>query len=136
MLKYWKIIKYALCSVATALLETAVGWLLLHLLPYGIVAANTAAIIMGAIAHYFLTLLLVFEKKNNAKSFAVYVVTFLLGLVLQNAIIWAFYEQLLVNQTEILRFVISKGMSLVIPFFLLYYIRSYLNKKIQGYNLK
>ena len=132
----YRIVKYVLCSVATALLETAVGWVLLHLLPYGIVAANTVAIIIGAIVHYFLTLLLVFEKRKNAKSFAVYIVTFLLGLVLQNAIIWAFYEQLLINQTEIFRFVISKGMSLVIPFFLLYYIRSYFNQKIKGYNLK
>lgn len=136
MLKYFKIIKYALCSVATALLETVIGWLLLHTLPYGIVVANTSAIIIGAIAHYFLTMLLVFEKKNNAKSFAVYVVTFLLGLVLQNTIIWLFYEQLLINQAEIVRYIISKGMSLVIPFFLLYYIRSYLNQKIKGYNLK
>lgn len=134
--KYFKIIKYALCSVATALLETVIGWLLLHTLPYGIVAANTSAIIIGAIAHYFLTMLLVFEKKNNAKSFAVYVATFLLGLVLQNTIIWFFYEQLLINQAEIVRYIISKGMSLVIPFFLLYYIRSYLNQKIKGYNLK
>ena len=105
-------------------------------MPYGIVLANTLAVIIGAFAHYFLTLLLVFEKKNNAKSFIVYAVTFGLGLVLQNAIIWAFYEQLLVNQSELLRYVISKGMSLVIPFFLLYFIRSYLNQKIQGYNLK
>lgn len=134
--RYLKIIKYALCSVTTAILETVVGWLLLHILPYGIVAANTVAIIIGAFAHYFLTMLLVFEKKNNAKSFAVYVSTFIFGLILQNVIIWAFYEQLLVNEAEMVRYIISKGMSLVIPFFLLYYIRSYLNQKIKGYNIK
>lgn len=134
--KHLKIIKYAMCSVVTALLETVVGWLMLHLLSYGIVAANTIAIIIGALAHYFLTMLLVFEKKNNAKSFVVYVTTFLFGLVLQNAIIWLFYENLFTNEAEIVRYVFSKGMSLFVPFFLLYYIRSYLNQKIKGYNLK
>lgn len=136
MYQYGKIIKYALCSVVTALLEMVIGWLLLHLLTYGIVVANTASIIMGAFAHYFLTMLLVFEKKNNTKSFIVYVTTFVLGLLMQNAIIWAFYEQLLADKTESLRYVVSKVMSLVIPFFLLYYIRNYLNQKIKGYNLK
>lgn len=133
---YQKILKYFACSVFTACLETMTGWILLHITSYGIVVANTAAVIFGAIVHYFITLLMVFEKRNNAKSFLVYVFTFILGLVLQNVIIWMLYEKVLFHMDEFLKYILSKGLSLVVPFFLLYFIRMRLNQMIAGYDLK
>lgn len=132
---YQKIIKYLACSVFTACLETMIGWALIHVTPYGIVAANTAAIVIGALVHYFITLCMVFEKRNNAKSFFVYVITFALGLVLQNVIIWMFYEKVLSGADEFFKYIVSKGLSLVVPFFLLYFIRMRLNQMIAGYDL-
>lgn len=131
-----KILKYLVCSVFTAFLETIAGWLFLHMTSCGIVVANTAAVLMGALVHYFITLLIVFEKRNNAKSFLIYILSFVLGLVLQNAIIWLFYEKILFRAAEFWKYTVSKGMSLVVPFFLLYVIRKRLNERIIGYDFK
>lgn len=127
---HFKILKYLCCSVVSALFEAVLGWVLLKLLTNQIVIANTIAIIVGAVLHYFLTLLFVFRKRNNYKSFIIYVSTFLLGIFLQDAVIWFFYYKL-TGMTEVTRYAASKGLSLVIPFYALYYIRSILNEKIK-----
>lgn len=134
--RFEKILKYLACSIFTACLETAAGWLFMNRLPYGIVAANTAAILIGAVVHYLITLFVVFEKRNNAKSFLVYMISFALGLLLQDGVIWLFYEMILGDAPEFVKYVISKGLSLAVPFFLLYYIRARLNQMITGYDLK
>ena len=105
-----KILKYLACSVFTAVLETMVGWLLVHMVSCRIVAANTIAVLIGALVHYFITLLMVFEKKNNAKSFLVYIISFVLGLMLQNGIIWLFYEKILFAADDFWKYAFSKGM--------------------------
>ncbi len=131
-----KILKYLACSVFTAVLETMVGWLLVHMISCSIVVANTIAVLIGALVHYFITLLMVFEKKNNAKSFLVYIISFVLGLMLQNGIIWLFYEKILFAADDFWKYAFSKGMSLIVPFFLLYVIRKRLNERITGYDLR
>ncbi len=131
-----KILKYLACSVFTAVLETMIGWLLVHMALCGIVAANTAAVLIGVLVHYFLTLLLVFEKRNNAKSFLAYSISFVLGLALQNVIISLFYEKILCGVADFWKYAVSKGMSLIVPFFLLYVIRKRLNERITGYDLR
>ena len=130
--KHRKIIRYAGCSVATAALETGVDWCLIHLTGMGIVPANTISILIGAVAHYFLTLALVFELDNNVQSALAYLLTFALGLLLQNLIISLFYDHLLVGLGDLPRLLISKGLSLVIPFFLTYYLRSVINQAIRA----
>ena len=130
--KHRKIIRYAGCSVATAALETGVDWCLVNLAHMDILPANTIAILLGAVAHYFLTLALVFELDNNVRSALAYGITFGLGLLLQNLIIWLFYDHLLVSLGDFPRLVISKGLSLALPFFLTYYLRSALNQTIRA----
>ncbi len=112
------------------ILEMAMGWFLLRLFPDRIVVTNTFSVVVSAVVHYLLTLALVFRLKKNYKSAVVYVLTFLLGIVLQNAIIWMFYEHLLENTPLVVRYFTSKVFSLSIPFVFLYYLRSKLNSKI------
>lgn len=133
---YRKIIIYLLCSIATALVESSIGWILLHYFLYSIIAANTTAILIGAVLHYFLTLLLVFKGKNNLSSVAVYFITFVLGIFLQNAVIWVFYDVLLTDVSEVIRFVASKACSLVIPFSIVYYVRKKLYERIGRKEMK
>ncbi len=131
LLKHRKILLYILCSVATAGLETGMGWLLIHFLGVEIVYANTAAILIGAVVHYLLTLALVFELRQNVQSAVGYMVTFGIGLLLQNAIIWFCYEVLFGGASSFWRFAVSKGISLVIPFFLTYYLRTVINQHVK-----
>jgi putative flippase GtrA len=127
-----KILKYFVCSAIAAVCEVVLGFLLLKLMPQQIVVANTIAIIISAILHYFITLIFVFRKKNNYQSILIYASTFILGIIMQDYIIWLFYEKIFANmQEQILRYIFSKGLSLSIPFFVLYYIRSVLNERIK-----
>jgi len=128
--RYRKFILYFGCSLTTMFMEMAIGWFLLRLFPTRIVLTNTFAVVVSALAHYLLTLALVFRLKHNYKSAGVYVLTFILGIVLQNAIIWVFYEHLLESTPALVRYFTSKLFSLGIPFVFLYYLRSKLNSKI------
>lgn len=130
------IIKYALCSVAAAVLEMLIGWILLRLIPVSIVVTNTIAIISSSIVHYLLIQNFVFEQKSNIESALVYIISFGIGVLLQDFLIWIVYTKLLQEMSESWRYLFSKGVSLVIPFFALYYIRSKLNEIIKNHHKK
>ena len=127
-----KLLVYLLCSLATAALETGVGWCLIRLFPINIVYANTIAILVGAAAHYLLTLSLVFQMRGSLQSALAYALTFVLGLLFQNAIIWLFYQVVFDNSGLFWQFLISKGLSLALPFFLTYYLRTKINQAIKA----
>lgn len=120
---------YIACSIAAAMVDYAVGWVMLRSFHLHILAANTAAILSGAILHYILTSLFVFKVKTNLASSIVYIITFVTGFLLQNGLIWFLYDILLTDFGEKLRYFISKGFSLVIPFLLIFYLRKKLNEK-------
>jgi putative flippase GtrA len=134
--KYRKVIIYLLCSIASALVETSIGWVLLHNFLHNIVLANTIAVLAGAVLHYFLTLHFVFKGKNSIGSVAVYVITFGLGILLQDAIIWVCYDVLLRDASDGWRFIISKGFSLAIPFVVIYFARKKLYERMAGKEAK
>lgn len=129
--KYRKIITYLMCSVAAALVESGIGWILLHTIPVDIVITNIMAIGVGAVIHYFLTTLFVFKVKNSGASILVYIVTFGLGVLLQSLVI-SFFYWLFTDVNEVFRYIISKGLSLAIPFVAIYFVRSKLNEMIKG----
>lgn len=128
-IKYRRITIYLLCSVISALVESGIGWVILHSFPIHIVIANTLAIICGAVLHYFLTTIFVFKIRKSGASVLVYVITFGLGLLLQDAIIWLLYDRLLANLSDFYRFAFSKAISLAIPFIAIYLVRSRLNER-------
>ena len=131
LILHQSIIKYGLCSVAAAVLEVIFGWILLRMMPGSIVVTNTIAIVSSSIVHYLLIQNFVFEQKNNIESILVYIISFGIGVLLQDFLIWLIYSKLLQEVSESWRYLISKGVSLVIPFFALYYIRSKLNEIIK-----
>lgn len=129
--KYRKIITYLICSVIAALFEASIGWILLNALVFDIVITNIMAIFAGAVIHYFLTIIFVFKIKNSPASVLVYVITFGLGILLQSLVIKFFYV-ILAGLPGVYRYIISKGLSLVIPFAVIYFVRNILNEKIKG----
>ena len=121
---------YLMCSVIAALVESGIGWIFLRIFPFHITIINTMAIFFGAVIHYFLTSVLVFKIKKNAASVVVYVLSFAIGVLLQNLVIWLFYDFLLKTQTQGVRYAVSKALSLAIPFFVVYFIRKKLNERL------
>lgn len=130
------IVKYFLCSAFTALLEFALLFLLKGLfssLDTGIVIANTIAVTVSALVHFILTSRIVFQVKLNYQSAAVYALTFVIGLLVQNGVLWLCYEHLFarfISNEQILT-LLSKGASLAASFFITFLLRSVLNKKIK-----
>ncbi len=86
------------------------------------VAANTVGVVTGFIIQYFLTARHVYNK-NNIKSFIVFLWTFFVGLIFANIIVYVFRTFVFKGADSILAFLTSKGFSIVLPFFLMYFLR-------------
>lgn len=86
------------------------------------VAANTVGVVTGFIIQYFLTARHVYNK-NNIKSFIVFLWTFLIGLIVANTIVYVFRTFIFNGADSNLAFLTSKGFSIVLPFFLMYFLR-------------
>lgn len=86
------------------------------------VAANTVGVVSGFVIQYFLTARHVYNK-NNIKSFLVFLWTFFIGLIFANSIVYVFRTYVFAGSDSSLAFLTSKGFSIVLPFFLMYFLR-------------
>lgn len=125
------IIKYFACSCFCFGIEFLVLILAKQVIDK-IVIANTISIIVSSVVHYFITSKFVFGVNKNIYSLLVYVITFFVGLGIQNGVIYITYEKLFVDfidNNSILTFV-CKVTSLAASFFITFILRKILNKKI------
>lgn len=114
---------YILISVLVCFIDTAIVWSLYSGVHINLVSANSAGVITGFIAHYCLSTKFVFRTKLGLKGFSIYFVTFLIGLVMADWLIY-YGEHFIFNElSRELSFLYSKGMSVFIPFLILYFIR-------------
>lgn len=133
-----KIIFYFSCSVLSAVFEAGLLLVFKNVVPSfdkNIVYANTAATIISSVLHYILTSKFVFKVKMNWMSAVVYLITFFIGLGVQNGVIWCTYNKLLpqlINNDNILTLA-SKVISLAASFFITYFIRKKLNSMLKKY---
>ncbi|MBQ7541057.1 MAG: GtrA family protein [Clostridia bacterium] len=133
-----KILIYFCCSVCAALLEAGLLLAFKNLIPAfvgkNIVYANTTAILVSSILHFILTSKLVFKVRMNISSAVVYIVTFFIGLAVQNGVIWITYEKLLpgIIRNDTLLTLFCKALSLAASFFITYFIRSILNARLKA----
>ena len=132
-IKYREPLTYIIYSGITAVIEMLIGLLLLNTFISDEVLANTVSVVIGTVIHYFLVTKSTFKSKVTIGSIAVYLITFLLGLGIQNGVVWLGYNVLFVKFPENFRFVVSKAASLVISFAVMFIIRKmlygWLNRK-------
>lgn len=107
-------------SVFVTVIDIFVSWLTEIWVP--VIYANSIGIITGFIVQYFMTSKYVYNKKNM-KVFLKFFVTFLIGFVLADLIVYIFRVMIFENSDKLIVFMISKGFSIVIPFFVMYFIR-------------
>lgn len=88
---------------------------------------NTLGVVTGFIIQYFLTSRHVY-KNQSIRTLIIFFATFLMGLVLANGIVYLSREFLFHNSESFLVFAVSKGFSIVIPFFVMYFVRKSLIK--------
>jgi len=128
---YKNILRYIKYSMIVTIFDIYIVNLLMSYLSVSIVAANTIGVVVGFLIHYFLSIKNVFAMKLDRIVFIVYLVTFLMGLALADYIIWILYEEFNFG------FLICKGVSIVIPFFVMYNMRKYIYKSVRDkYNKK
>lgn len=117
------IVKYIIVSLFTAALEAVIGFLLMNDKGFHIIGANTFSILIGSTIHYLVISKKVFNKEYSLYTIIVYLGTFILGIVLQNIVIFYSYNQILTYFSPYLRYAGSKFLSIVIPFGVVYSIR-------------
>lgn len=86
------------------------------------VIANATGVVTGFIIQYFLTAKFVYNTKSS-KSFVVFLATFFMNLLFATAIVFLFRTVIFDNSDSMIVFLISKGASIVLPFFATYFIR-------------
>lgn len=102
------------------------------------VISNAIGVITGFIVQYLLCSKNVYNK-NNFKAFIYFFITFIIGLILAEGIIYLFrviifnndnmlYELPILHFNVSISFLISKFVSIIIPFFVMYFLR----KKLIG----
>ena len=126
------IIKYFLCSVSSSIIDFAFLYVLKGVFDE-IVVANTISIIVSSIFHYIVTSNYVFKVKKNIYSIVIYVVTFFIGLSIQNFVIWVTYTKLFVTliENDMILTLLSKVLSLGASFIITYMLRKFLNARLK-----
>ncbi|MDD2483592.1 MAG: GtrA family protein [Eubacteriales bacterium] len=118
--------KYFFYSVIVAIVDTGIVWALLRFSLAHLVVANTIGVITGFVLHYMLASKSVFNTKYGLGGFVVYLGTFIAGLGFANWLIYISYHHIFMNWPTDLRILLSKGVSIALPFFAMYFARKYL----------
>lgn len=119
------IANYFLYSVIVSLVDISIVWTLVRFSEVHLVAANTIGVVSGFVLHYILASKSVFNMKYSTTGFVIYLGTFLCGLVLANWLIYISYEFVFFAYSIDLRILFSKGVSIAVPFFAIYYVRKH-----------
>ena len=128
--KHLDVMKYILISGLTAVIEALVGLIFMNLFSLSAVVSNTVGTIVGAIVHYIFVTKKVFVKKIGIYSVLIYLFTFVLGLVLQNLVVWGIFKLTVNTFGKNLSYLIAKAIALVVSFIILYGVRKILYSKI------
>lgn len=96
-----------------------------------VVLANTIGVVTGFTIQYFLTAKHVYKTKG-IKSFFIFFSTFLFNLLMADGIVYFCRVFVFNHSSNNAAFLISKGISIVLPFLITYFIR----KKLMPYTEK
>lgn len=118
--------RYIFYSVIVTFIDTAVVWSLYHIFSADLIIANTTGVVTGFIIHYLLASKAVFRTDLGITGFIIYLGTFFIGLLLADWLIYTGENYLFAGFQENIRFLSSKGISILVPFFFLYFLRKFL----------
>ncbi|QNU66962.1 hypothetical protein EHE19_019405 [Ruminiclostridium herbifermentans] len=117
---------YLCFSTIVTMVDISIVWILHRIFNINIVGANTIGVISGAIIHYLLSIKYVFNFDYGISGFSIYFITFLFGLLLADVLIYIGNSYIFNSLTDNLNFLLSKSLSVVVPFFYIYYLRKLL----------
>lgn len=111
------IAKYLLVSSLAGIIDFIIAYVFYRLIQLSYLAACNIGILSGFIFQYFICKQFIFKQNNFFNFLIIYVITFLFGFLLADITMWISYNKLLFG------FLISKALSMIVPFFLTYLIR-------------
>lgn len=122
------IIKYLLISCLASAVDLGISSYLYHIMHINYLLACNLGIAVGFLFQYFIGMKYVFNDSRKSKSFVIYLGTFIIGLMVATATMWTSYS--VFN----LSFFNSKIMSMLLPFFITYFVRKTLlgTKNVRG----
>lgn len=123
--RYKRIIIYGLISVFVTLVDVLISYAFEIIISP--VYANTIGVVSGFILQYFLASKSVFNSRN-IRTFIIFLGTFFIGLLCADVIIYICRNYIFADFSQNIAFIISKGFSILIPFFLMYFLRKWLIK--------
>ena len=92
--------------------------------------SNTAGILIGSAIHYVCVTKKVFDRSVDIRTVVIYISTFLLGMLIQNGVVWAVCRLLVGVVGKSIGYTVSKVASLAVSFFVLYGVRKFLYAKV------
>lgn len=129
--KFHKLFEYLFYSILSTILDVAIVWALYNKAGLNITLANTVGVVAGFLLGYVLASKRVFEADYGMASFLIYFGTFLGGLVLADVLITVTHRALVQSCPEWFAFLVSKGVSVVVPFFAMYLARKLLYARLR-----
>lgn len=130
LLRFQTILTYLSHSILSTILDSVIVWMLFQHMDVSLTVANTAGVVAGFVLGFFLDVKRTFRSHYTTAAFAVYFGTFLAGLLLANALIKGTYAVVDPYLPEVWSFLISKGVSVAVPFFAMYFVRKYAYRAI------
>lgn len=109
--------KYFMASCLVSVIDFFISYLLYKVVNLNYLTACNIGIILGFIFQYFICTKYVFKTKVNISSLMVFLTTFFIGIALADGTMWTSYSLLHLS------FLISKVLSMGVPFFITYFIR-------------
>lgn len=128
------LIRYLIYSMIVTVLDLTAVYVMIRVFKWSLINSNTFGVILGFIVHYILSSKKVFNTDYGFRGFIIYLGTFILGLFIANFLIYVSYEYIFQSLNSDVNLLLSKGISVVLPFFFLYYFRKFLYKKLKIYN--
>lgn len=126
LLKLPQIAKYLLNSCLSMVVDVGIVFLFYNYCKVSLVVANTIGVFCGFLVGYLLTSKYVFRKARGLKGSFYYILTFILGLLMADWLIYIGNTVLFTKASYGINFILSKGLSVIIPFFFLYYLRKWI----------
>ncbi len=127
--KYKKSLTYIAVSLCTATFETIIGLICINVFGLHEVVANTIGVCIGTTLHYFLITRKVFDKSVGVKTILIYILTFFIGLALQDTVVGV-VSAILKNVIDAnISYIVSKFCSLAVSFVIMYQVRKFLYSK-------
>lgn len=109
--------KYFIISCLASVIDFTISYLLYNVTNLNYLLACNVGIVSGFIFQCVICMKYIFNTGNIISSSAVYIVTFILGIVLADTTMWASFDIIHLS------FFISKLLSMAVPFFITYFIR-------------